>query len=50
VWYKRSEEGVLKLPRIEPGQASIELRDSPGAPGAMMLDGVDDLCEVASLS
>jgi transposase len=38
LWYKRLEEGVFKLPRIEPGQSSIELRPSELA---MMLDGID---------
>jgi transposase len=38
LWYKRLEEGVFKLPRIEPGQASVELRASELA---MMLDGID---------
>jgi len=32
------EEGVFKLPRIEPGQQSVELRPSELA---MMLDGID---------
>lgn len=38
LWYKRLEEGVFKLPRIEPGQTSVELRASELA---MMLDGID---------
>ncbi len=38
VWYKRLEEGVFKLPRIEPEQQSVELRASELA---MMLDGID---------
>ena len=38
LWYKRLEEGVFKLPRIEPGQTSVELRPSELA---MMLDGID---------
>ena len=38
LWYKRLEEGVFKLPRIEPGQQSVELRPSELA---MMLDGID---------
>jgi transposase len=38
LWYKRLEEGVFKLPRIEPGQQSIQLRPSELA---MMLDGID---------
>ena len=38
LWYKRLEEGVFKLPRIEAGAASVELRASELA---MMLDGID---------
>jgi transposase len=38
VWYKRLEEGVFKLPRIEAEQQSVELRASELA---MMLDGID---------
>lgn len=38
LWYKRLEEGVFKLPRIEAGQQSVELRASELA---MMLDGID---------
>lgn len=38
LWYKRLEEGVFKLPQIEPGQMSVELRASELA---MMLDGID---------
>lgn len=38
LWYKRLEEGCFKLPRIEPGQTSVELRPSELA---MMLDGID---------
>jgi transposase len=38
LWYKRLEEGVFKLPRIAPGQQSIQLRPSELA---MMLDGID---------
>lgn len=38
LWYKRLEEGVFKLPRIEVGAASVELRASELA---MMLDGID---------
>ncbi len=36
LWYKRLEEGVFKLPRIEAGQQSVELRASELA---MMLWG-----------
>jgi transposase len=38
LWYKRLEEGLFKLPRIEPGQQSVQLRPSELA---MMLDGID---------
>jgi len=38
LWYKRLEEGVFKLPQIEPGRRSVELRASELA---MMLDGID---------
>jgi transposase len=38
LWYKRLEVGVFKLPRIEPGARSIELRPSELA---MILDGID---------
>ncbi len=38
LWYKRLEEGTFKLPRIEEGQTSVELRPSELA---MMLDGID---------
>ena len=38
LWYKRLEEGVFKLPRIETGRRSVELRASELA---MMLDGID---------
>jgi transposase len=38
LWYKRLEEGVFKLPRIEEGTKSVELRPSELA---MMLDGID---------
>jgi transposase len=36
--YKRLETGVFKLPRIEEGQGSLELRASELA---MLLDGID---------
>ncbi|HVH86149.1 MAG TPA: IS66 family insertion sequence element accessory protein TnpB [Terriglobales bacterium] len=38
LWYKRLEAGVFKLPRVEPGARSIELRASELA---MVLDGID---------
>lgn len=38
LWYKRLEAGVFKLPRIEAGKKSVELRASELA---MMLDGID---------
>lgn len=38
LWYKRLEEGTFKLPRLEAGAASVELRASELA---MMLDGID---------
>jgi transposase len=38
LWYKRLEAGVFKLPRVEQGKRSIELRASELA---MMLDGID---------
>jgi transposase len=38
LWYKRLEEGVFKLPRIEEQKRSVELRASELA---MMLDGID---------
>jgi transposase len=38
LWYKRLEEGVFKLPRVEEGSRSVELRASELA---MILDGID---------
>lgn len=38
LWYKRLEVGVFKLPRIEGGVKSVELRASELA---MLLDGID---------
>lgn len=38
LWYKRLEAGVFKLPRVEPGACSVELRASELA---MVLDGID---------
>ena len=38
LWYKRLEEGVFKLPRVEASTRSVELRASELA---MMLDGID---------
>ena len=38
LWYKRLEVGVFKLPRIDAGVASVELRASDLA---MLLDGID---------
>lgn len=38
LWYKRLEEGVFKLPRVEGSTKSVELRASELA---MLLDGID---------
>ena len=38
LWYKRLEEGVFKLPRVEEGARRVELRASELA---MVLDGID---------
>jgi transposase len=38
LWYKRLEVGVFKLPRLEEGARSVELRASELA---MILDGID---------
>ena len=38
LWYKRLEAGVFKLPRVEQGTRSVELRASELA---MILDGID---------
>ena len=38
LWYKRLETGVFKLPRLEAGARSVELRASELA---MVLDGID---------
>jgi transposase len=38
LWYKRLEEGTFKLPRLDEGKRSVELRASELA---MMLDGID---------
>jgi transposase len=38
LWYKRLEAGVFKLPRVEVGARSVELRASELA---MVLDGID---------
>jgi transposase len=38
LWYKRLEEGTFKLPKIEEGVRSVQLRASELA---MMLDGID---------
>jgi IS66 Orf2 like protein len=38
LWYKRLEVGVFKIPRVEQGARSVELRASELAP---ILDGID---------
>jgi transposase len=38
LWYKRLEQGVFKMPRVESGARSVELRASELA---MVLDGID---------
>ncbi|MGC4052533.1 MAG: IS66 family insertion sequence element accessory protein TnpB [Paludibaculum sp.] len=38
LWYKRLEAGTFKLPRVEAGWSSVELRASELA---MVLDGID---------
>jgi transposase len=38
LWYKRLEAGVFRLPKLEPGARSLELRASELA---MLLDGID---------
>ena len=38
LWYKRLESGVFKLPKVEAGMRSVELRASELA---MVLDGID---------
>jgi transposase len=38
LWYKRLESGVFKLPRVQEGARSVELRASELA---MILDGID---------
>jgi transposase len=38
LWYKRLEEGRFKMPKLQDGQASVELKASELA---MMLDGID---------
>ena len=38
LWYKRLEQGVFKLPQVEAGARSVELRASELA---MVLDGID---------
>jgi len=38
LWYKRLEEGTFKLPKLDAGATSVELRASELA---MLLDGID---------
>ncbi len=38
LWYKRLEEGTFRLPKVEAGVRSVELRASELA---MLLDGID---------
>lgn len=38
LWYKRLEAGTFKLPRVQAGASSVELRASELA---MVLDGID---------
>jgi transposase len=38
LWYKRLESGVFKLPRMNAGSRSVEIR---GSELAMILDGID---------
>ena len=38
LWYKRLEVGIFKIPRVEQGARSVELRASELA---MILDGID---------
>ena len=38
LWYKRLEQGTFKLPKLDAGQQSVELRASELA---MILDGID---------
>jgi transposase len=38
LWYKRLEKGCFKLPRVDAGARSLELRASELA---MVLDGID---------
>ena len=38
LWYKRLEEGTFRLPRVDAGHASVELKASELA---MLLEGID---------